>query len=44
MRVRLTDQSSVPDLMRYLRSTECVVGQVGPDELTVIVPRAPSDE
>jgi hypothetical protein len=44
MRVRLTDQALLPDLLRYLRSTECVVRQVGPDELNVIVPRAPSDE
>ena len=44
MRVRLTDQALLPDLLRYLRSTECVVEQVGPDELNVVVPRAPSDE
>lgn len=44
MRVRLTDKALLPDLLLYLRSTESVVEQVGPDELNVIVPRAPSDE
>lgn len=44
MRVRLTEQALLPDLVHYLRSTECVVDQVSPSELTVIVPRAPSDE
>lgn len=44
MRVRLTDKALLPDLLLYLRSTECVVEPVGPDELNVIVPRAPSDE
>jgi hypothetical protein len=44
MRVRLTDQALLPDLLAYLRSTECVAEQAGPDELNVLVPRAPSDE
>jgi hypothetical protein len=44
MRVRLIEQASLPDLMRYLRSAECVVEEVGPGELSVLVPRAPSDE
>lgn len=44
MRVRLTDQALLPDLLTYLRSAECVVEQVGADELNVLVPRAPSDE
>jgi hypothetical protein len=30
--------------MRYLRSTECAGDQVGNDELSVVVPRAPSDD
>jgi hypothetical protein len=44
MRVRLTDETLVPDLLAYLRAAECEAEQVGPDELNVIVPRAPSDE
>jgi hypothetical protein len=44
MRVRPTDEADAPDLMRYLRSTECAGDQVGNDELSVVVPRAPSDD
>jgi hypothetical protein len=44
MRVRLTDQELLPDLVRYLRSTECVVEGFGADELNVLVPRARSEE
>ena len=44
MRVRLSDPELLPDLLDYLRAAECVVEEVGPDELNVIVPRAPSDE
>jgi hypothetical protein len=44
MRVRLNDRASLPDLVTYLRSTECVVTELGPNELDVIVPRAPSED
>jgi hypothetical protein len=44
MRVRLTDETLVPDLLAYLRAAECVAEEVGPGELNVIVPRAPSDD
>ena len=44
MRVRLADETDPPDLVRYLRSTDCAVEQVGDDELSVVVPRAPSDD
>ena len=44
MRVRLSDPALLPELVAYLRAIECVVEQVGPDELTVMIPRAPSDE
>ena len=44
MRVRLADQADAPELLRYLRSTECAVEQVGADELSVVMPRAPSDD
>jgi hypothetical protein len=44
MRVRLSDPALLPDLLGYLRAAECVVEEVGPDELNVLVPRAPSDE
>ena len=44
MRVRLADETDAPDLVRYLRSTDCAVEQVGDDELSVVVPRAPSDD
>ena len=44
MRVRLSDQASMPDLVAYLRSTECVVAELDANELDVIVPRAPSDD
>jgi hypothetical protein len=44
MRVRLSDPALRPDLLVYLRSAECVVEEIGPDELNVLVPRAPSDD
>lgn len=44
MRVRLSDPDLLSDLLDYLRAAECVAEEIGPDELNVIVPRAPSDE
>jgi hypothetical protein len=44
MRVRVSEQASQADLVTYLRSAECVVTELGPNELDVIVPRASSDD
>ena len=44
MRVRLSDPALLPNLVDYLRAAECVVEEVGPGELNVLIPRAPSDE
>jgi hypothetical protein len=44
MRVRLSDPATASELLAYLRSADCAAEPAGRDELTVIIPRAPSDD